>query len=56
MTQVKYRITDDALGFKDSLQITAPVFTSVASLLSVIGLKYAPSIGDAAHSNPLPVI
>lgn len=39
---MKYRITDDALGFNDSLQITAPVFTMfVAILLSVTDTNYA---------------
>lgn len=40
VTQVKYRLKD-VLGFKDSLQLAAPLFTTcVASLLSVTSIKY----------------
>lgn len=45
-------MSDDVLGFKDSLQITAPVFTTfVVSLFSVAGIDYTPLTGDASHSN-----
>lgn len=43
-------MSDDVLGFKHSLQITAPVFTTfVVSLFS--GINYSSLIGDSSQRN-----